>query len=339
MAHANPWVLNNLSDQERCKHILSSFSESWKYVYAHLAGVCRRRLLLDLFGEQTTDSVATGDCCDVCSQMDTGKIDYKEELEILIDAMNHVGGKGEVKLEEWIRGSNVAWTDAHNKDCPSYGNHKGRDINFWRTFIKQCYAASLVKLELKSMIKGSGLYAVNGVYHPSQNGTEAINKSEPVMLPKNANDNGPGDCNSARNSNNVSLEVKKKRLGKGCSVLSLVRRLMSEQENWIKIENKSSYQFPGVLPKPSLQQLCYTENVFDLHQSCDDPHFIWKDVQLSKGQLNKDRLIKIEINDRNEELYYRSAPCLGVKYCPMEGCKHVVPIRDRRNCPKHNIPL
>ena len=27
MAHANPWVLNNLSDQDRCKRILSSFSE------------------------------------------------------------------------------------------------------------------------------------------------------------------------------------------------------------------------------------------------------------------------------------------------------------------------
>ena len=58
---------------------------------------------------------------------------------------------------------------------------------------------------------------------------------------------------------------------------------MSEEENWIKIDNKSSYQFPGVLPKFSLQQLCYAENVYNLHQSCDDPHFLWKDVQLSKG--------------------------------------------------------
>ena len=211
IAHANPWVLNNLSDQDRCKRILSSFSESWKYVYAHLAGVCHRRMLLDLFGEQTTESVASGDCCDVCSQMDRNKVDYKEELEILIDALNHVGCKGEVKVAEWIRGSNIAWTNAYNKKCLSYGNHKGRDIYFWRTFIKQCYAASLVQLELKSMIKGSGLYAVNGVYHPSQTGTEAINKSEPVMLPKNVNDNGLGvECSHhSASQSRMSSEIKR----------------------------------------------------------------------------------------------------------------------------------
>jgi len=44
-------------------------------------------------------------------------------------------------------------------------NHKGKDMNIWRTFIKQCSVISLVQLELKSMIKGSGLYAVNGVYY------------------------------------------------------------------------------------------------------------------------------------------------------------------------------
>ena len=271
MGHANPWVLNNLSDQDRCKRILSSFSESWKYVYAHLAGICRRRLHLDLFGEQTSESVATGDCCDVCcSQTGDDKVDYKEELEVLIDAMNHVGGKGEVKIAEWIRGSSIAWTSAYDKNCLSYGNHKGRDINFWRTFIKQCYAASYVQLELKSMIKGSGLYAVNGVYYPSQKGIEAISKSEPVMLPKNPNDNGPRvECTQ----DSASHSITKKRVGKGSFVLTIVRKLMSEQENWIKIDNKSSYQFPGVLPKSSLQQLCYAENVSNLHQSCDDPHF------------------------------------------------------------------
>ena len=55
--------------------------------------------------------------------------------------------------------------------------------------------------------------------------------------------------------------------------------------------------------------------------------------------MNRDRLIKIDVNYTTEEMYYRSAPCLGVKYCPIEGCQHIVPVRDKRNCPKHNIPL
>lgn len=94
-----------------------------------------------------------------------------------------------------------------------------------------------------------------------------------------------------------------------------------------------------MLPKPSLQQLYYVSDISVLKQSCDDPHFIWKDIQLLKGQLNKDRLIKVDINDKSEEVYFRSAPCIGVKYCNSDDCSHVVPIRDKRHCPKHNTPL
>jgi ATP-dependent DNA helicase RecQ len=56
IAHANPWVLNNIGCKERCSEILSAFSKSWKYVQAHLSGLCRRRSLLDLFGETDTEA-------------------------------------------------------------------------------------------------------------------------------------------------------------------------------------------------------------------------------------------------------------------------------------------
>ena len=45
------WILNNLHNKERCNYILIGYSESWRYVQAHLAAVCRRRLLLDLFDD------------------------------------------------------------------------------------------------------------------------------------------------------------------------------------------------------------------------------------------------------------------------------------------------
>ena len=51
VSHANPWVLNNL---KCCNEILLAFSDSWKYVQAHLSGACRRSLL-KLFGE--TDNI------------------------------------------------------------------------------------------------------------------------------------------------------------------------------------------------------------------------------------------------------------------------------------------
>ena len=65
---------------------------------------------------------------------------------------------------------------------------------------------------------------------------------------------------------------------------------------------------------------------------------MWKDTQLSKGQLNKKWLISADIAGK-KEIYYSSAPCLGVKVCPHKECDYVVPIRDKRSCPEHNLPF
>jgi len=56
-------------------------------------------------------------------------------------------------------------------------------MNFWRAFIKQCSLISLVQLELKSMIKSSGIYAVNGVYYVTSKGREALAESGTLLLP------------------------------------------------------------------------------------------------------------------------------------------------------------
>ena len=41
ISHENAWILNNLSNKERCRRILSNFSKSWRFVNANLdlAGV------------------------------------------------------------------------------------------------------------------------------------------------------------------------------------------------------------------------------------------------------------------------------------------------------------
>jgi len=49
--------------------------------------------------------------------------------------------------------------------------------------------------------------------------------------------------------------------------------------------------------------------------SSSNHHYMWNDIQLSQGQMKKDRLIE-EIGNNKENVYYRSASCLGVKICP-----------------------
>ena len=71
-----------------------------------LVGKCRRQVLLDLLGEDASSLASTCEsCCDVCSQSkEVSVTDHVKELKVLIDAIDVVGDKGEVKLAQWIRG-------------------------------------------------------------------------------------------------------------------------------------------------------------------------------------------------------------------------------------------
>ena len=107
------------------------------------------------------------------------------------------------------------------------------------------------------------------------------------------------------------------RNGKESNILSVANKLLLEENNWMQVESKSSYQFPGIFKTSLQQQLYFTSDVPQLVQSCKHLHFIWKDSQLSKGPLNKDHLIGVEIQGKKVSLHYRSSPCAGVKVYPI----------------------
>ncbi len=345
ISHANAWVLNNLRSKERCTRILRGFSNSWRYAQAHLAGICRRRILLDLFGETETEASSSGTCCDVCISREncaTPAQDMHQELAVLVDALDQVGCRGEVKVSEWIRGSKLSWTDDFDKNAMSYGNHCGKDINFWRAFMRQCSVNKLVDMELRSMIKCSGHYSVYGVYLPTTKGREAINSGEPVLLPQIESSNSLMVARAHPSGSRVRCEGenqpgKGKRTGKGCHILPVIRKCLKDSENWKSIESKQDYHFPGTYAHPCHQHLYFIPDHTQLEQSSDNPHYIWNDIQFSKGQLNKDRKVEVDIGRKKENVYYRTAPCIGVKTCTVSGCTYVAPIREKRPCPHHRV--
>lgn len=113
------------------------------------SGACRRKVLLQLFSENDDNARPDGQCCDVYINQDIASTDdFKEELKVLINALETVGSKGEVKVAEWIRGSALSWTEKHDKSSLSYGNHYGHGIDFWRKFMRQCHVLGLVNYEL-----------------------------------------------------------------------------------------------------------------------------------------------------------------------------------------------
>ena len=181
--HAMAWIRDHVSNAEYCKQLLDDFSTAWKYVMANLAGKCRRQIFLDAFEEEYMQDVDVKPvaCCDVC-KMNLPLVNLKEELRTLVDAITVVGSKGEVKIVQWIRGSSLQWTSEYDKTVLSYGNYKGRSEIWWRKFIRQCHVIGYVEKELRSIIKKSGHYAIQGILTVLPQVHEELSKGSPSVM-------------------------------------------------------------------------------------------------------------------------------------------------------------
>ena len=183
--HAGAWIKGKISDSTTCQRILNEFSESWKYVTSDLVCKCRRVLLLESFGEECSETEAEADsCCDVCSneQVKTD-IDFTEELKTLYNAIEVIGSKGEVKIAQWVRGSTLSWTDKYNKQSVSYGKSHGHNEEWWRLFIRKCHVLGTANKQLKSIIKQSQHYSVQGVICTTSKGSNLIQNGEKFTIP------------------------------------------------------------------------------------------------------------------------------------------------------------
>ena len=268
----------------------------------------------------------------------------------LLNTVKFLGVKGELKIAQWIRGSHAAWTELHDKaSSTSYGSFNGHSETWWRGFIKLCYCLGYVERELQSLIKKSSTYAIQAVYHVTSKGEELISTEERCLVPSwlvnedlktNSQLAKPLAVTDASETSTLSNSTKT-RVGKGTPPLLIVRKLMNEKENWKDVSCKKDYQYPGVFSTAQMQCVFYTADYTTLQQSSShDKHFMWNDVQLSKGKLNKDRLIDMFVGSTKEMLHYRSAPCAGIKRCSDPLCDYVVSVREKRQCPSHpTIPL
>ena len=71
--------------------------------------------------------------------------------------------------------------------------------------------------------------------------------------------------------------------------------------------------YPGFLKSEKMQFMYFTPDCSKLPQHCpENPHFLWEDIQLSKGKLNKNRLTDHEVTVDGEKLklHYRLHPVM-----------------------------
>ena len=90
-----------------------------------------------MFGE-TEGISCPANCCDVCQMKVATLHERKEELSILIQAIDELGKMGEVKVTEWVQGGQIAWMEsiqkrnesAHGKSPPNQngGGHSSASV-------------------------------------------------------------------------------------------------------------------------------------------------------------------------------------------------------------------
>ena len=104
-------------------------------------------------------------CCDVCDQQIGLLTDRKSELALLVQAIDELKNLGEVKITEWIRGSNVAWMQSIVKSNPSaHGKSPhGLSKEWWRYFIRQCSAVGYIVRLVKPATFGTAT-SIQGAY-------------------------------------------------------------------------------------------------------------------------------------------------------------------------------
>ena len=311
----------DMARQHRSSDINDSayqFSLALPFSYAHLAAICRRKLLLELFGEDSAATVCPEYCCDVCQMPTLVQEDRKSELTLLIQAVNELKNMGEVKVTEWLRGGEISWMQKVIKSDPSAYNRSPSNLSkeWWRMFIRQVSAVGFILRSIKPATFGANIQGAYALLEPTSKGRDAIAKDDPVLLP---------ECASLQSLITTAREKtnSKHRTGKGKHMLTILKRLLNDEENWLKLtsSNKERYLFPGWHDSNVGNALYYTDDVTMLPQFSGE-HHLWQDIQLGQASTSKNAM-SVVINGRKESLNYWMARCNGVKKC--SKCDHVLP--------------
>ena len=337
--HLSYWLSGG--DRQRNSSVATAFSEALNFSYAYLARKCRHEVVLEGFGEHMVNSVEQ--CCDVCALPPVSLDNRSREFALLVSAIDELGTKGEKKLAQFLRGSNYAWIKELPIDLNSskaYGKSPPQlSLEWWRSFARQCSVAGYLNRKVDCGTFQGRHGGVFSYFEVSPKGRSTIAGDEDVLLPPLdlSVTSIPSKRSHGSQSDNQLEVQKKKRTGRGSNPLSTVRDLMNNKENWQDITSKEQYQYPGVSTHATLNKIYFSSDISQLPQYVEEkPHFLWEDIQLSKGKLNPDRCITLNVDGSNESVFYRIAPCNGIKLCSATNCQHVQTRNSKKNlCPTH----
>lgn len=125
-----------------------------KYLYAT---TCRRRVLLEYFGETGVDITSIAICCDNCQSQFT-TIDVGLETQMFLELIRTFSGKsGKGKMINVIRGSNGKDIPSLFKKHENFGRGCNHSVNWWKICIQYFINDGLINEKILSNGFGSVL--------------------------------------------------------------------------------------------------------------------------------------------------------------------------------------
>lgn len=183
---------------------------------------------------------------------------------------------------------------------------------------------------------------VFSTYSVSEDGTNFLATEPLVSVTLPPVDYQPGSSQLSASPNPATKgkdpvdKVKLRRRTKGSHLLPTLTTLLSSRDYWYEIDEPADYQYPGKFRVDPPRRLGFASDITSLpFYTKEDEHFLFNDVQLSKGKVRAARKIAALVDGKEEEIFYRIAPCGGVKCCAIEDCSYSISTREHRPCPEH----
>ena len=346
------WTKNNRPDEKKKKE--EEFKQYWHYIYSPFVLRCLRRAIGDHFDDVTHNVEANDRCCLSCEKKPNAPVvDISKYLLMLLVAISELqspNGVGERKVVEWLRGNNVKWKntpDMIKKKESSKVEGKGKEDGengrgslrpeWWQVIIRQAVALGYVEMHFFTH-RFQRYEQTSRTMTVGTKGVEFIREPQPVDVPE------PSSLEHLLKPHKERLEEKEtcpkmNRKGTSKHFLPDIKKMMEDTSTWVKcIDNE--YQYPGFDTLPG--KMLYVENCNNLPQSSRfDPHFLYNDIQLSKGPANKPTTKEWNIDGTLTRVVINKSPCEGVQKCSGPNCTYVVSRRQQLNrCRAHpNVSL
>lgn len=281
-----------------------------------------KSLLENFESTDVFEQAASGECCSSCDISSPRNFNCKESATLLLKAMREVvklsvikSGISQDEIISWLRGSKQGWiasTDIQKYlDC-SESYSKGAQLDGrplkkqWRsTHLGQLVHLGLIKISF-NIYRGQTFKTASRSYCVTEKGHAFLESPYDlfVLHPDVSEDTKP----------KLAVNRKDDSTCRGKHHSPKIREQLSDCKRWFGVKEKAAYEYPSFDDEHGLIGYCKDVKKTEGFGSCQRPHFMWDDCQLTKRGTSTQKLY-LKIDARKTEVWLKRAFCEGVKMC------------------------